>query len=851
MEPEPKLPRSECAQQVPDQTEHRIAIAFSGGVALAVYESGVAIELLRLVRREKTYQQLHDTLGDIVVDIITGTSAGGLNGALLAVALANQTTLRGLSQLWIEQGDIGRLLYTSRKRDPVSFLNGEWFYGKIRQTLNEMVAEKSSEEPYPYLDLFITATNLDGDQFYIEVEKGHSVPVRTYRQVLHFRYRKGDSLEPSRNDFLSDKDLDRVALAARTTASFPVAFAPVMLKKADFVPADGGKIAGYLHSDACHIDGGVLDNRPIDLAVEAIARRRATKRVKRFLFFVEPDPEEPEVNADDKDCRRSPLQVAIKALLTLPTYQSLTSSFEALQDHNRSVKERRAVLDFYDRVLGANRKGAKSIEQDSLATGSETVRQTSATDRASLWYRAFEDAYLDLRLRRYALVREDGTKISTSAAEMFQELDRRAPEETNGVAELSYRAKRLLLDQGDLRFYRRLYRYLAELVRSLTEKPSFGGTVLAHLNELKAKFYEDEARIAQREQAQEAGARLEAITAIEQYLAAIVARTEAHPTEEDLEKLLEFLKECAFLKDNWEFLESVRSEAFHTLKKTFLDILKELEPHSPVAAQLTTGYWKIRDSLDAFFLRDMFLFPLMTDTEFAMELERVSFWRISPADARTAVSDAAQHIRVPGELPPRDKLAGEVLAHFGGFLKSEWRSNDIVWGRLDASEILIRRLTQEGVEAGRLSKDTVDRWVTARKIEILNEIYPQMTIYDPPESTSLIGRQTLSAVPAGDKFGWASRVVAIANRMLGQVRTDSEFSSLLTKPLKAARASLRGASIALWLTSLMYRASTRRILLVLLVIALVIVGTMLWSHSIKELLHELGRALMTIGERAG
>jgi hypothetical protein len=49
--------------------------------------------------------------------------------------------------------------------------------------------------------------------------------------------------------------------------------------------------------------------------------------------------------------------------------------------------------------------------------------------------------------------------------------------------------------------------------------------------------------------------------------------------------------------------------------------------------------------------------------------------RISPRDAQTAFSrrDAAR------------KVCGDEAAHFSGFFKKSWRSNDILWGRLDAA----------------------------------------------------------------------------------------------------------------------------------------------------------------------
>jgi hypothetical protein len=54
--------------------------------------------------------------------------------------------------------------------------------------------------------------------------------------------------------------------------------------------------------------------------------------------------------------------------------------------------------------------------------------------------------------------------------------------------------------------------------------------------------------------------------------------------------------------------------------------------------------------------------------------------RLSPLDEQRALSTRALE----------DKICGETFGHFGAFLKKSWRSNDILWGRLDG----ICRLTE-------------------------------------------------------------------------------------------------------------------------------------------------------------
>jgi hypothetical protein len=63
-------------------------------------------------------------------------------------------------------------------------------------------------------------------------------------------------------------------------------------------------------------------------------------------------------------------------------------------------------------------------------------------------------------------------------------------------------------------------------------------------------------------------------------------------------------------------------------------------------------------------------------------LDLIKIVRLSPLDAREGFSD----------LPLAEKICGKELAHFSAFLKSSWRANDVMWGRLDGACQLIQTL---------------------------------------------------------------------------------------------------------------------------------------------------------------
>ena len=128
------------------EKELRIALVCFGGVSLAVYMHGVTKEILKLVRAssalhaipdravragaaysdrteraapgydtEQVYFELLREIGHrvelrVIVDIVAGASAGGINGTMLARALAHDLPMEVLRDLWLDNADVSILL---------------------------------------------------------------------------------------------------------------------------------------------------------------------------------------------------------------------------------------------------------------------------------------------------------------------------------------------------------------------------------------------------------------------------------------------------------------------------------------------------------------------------------------------------------------------------------------------------------------------------------------------------------------------------------------------------------------------------------------------------------------------
>jgi len=408
-------PQTEYTQEV------RFAVVMYGGVSLAIYINGIAQELLRMVRAttrsvdklentEKVYRRLSCLLSDpellrkfrdavdqptpparpdivddrmadnnvntrFVVDILSGTSAGGINAVYLAKALANDQDLDELKSLWVTEGDIGLLindkrsvagLHLTNQQPPQSLLNSRRMYFKLLKALQGMEKRRKSKEDFtsPYvdeLDLFITTTDIEGTLLPLRLSDT-VVYERRHRNVFHFRYSKPESTGEKRNDFLSQND-PFLAFAARCTSSFPFAFEPMRLCDVDEVldrfPEYDDKDARQKLVDEwkkffkessdsllgkkiefgtrSYTDGGVLDNKPFSFATEALLRRDAPVLVDRKLIYIEPSPEHPE-DEPPRTEKYQALENVKAALLDLPAYETIREDLERVMDRNESIK---------------------------------------------------------------------------------------------------------------------------------------------------------------------------------------------------------------------------------------------------------------------------------------------------------------------------------------------------------------------------------------------------------------------------------------------------------------------------------------------------------------------------------
>jgi patatin-related protein len=420
------------------EKELRIALVCFGGVSLAVYMHGISKEILKLVRAscalhaiadrakrakagfldeadpekreydtEPIYFELLREIGRkvelrIIVDIIAGASAGGINGTMLARALSHDLPMGPQRNLWLENADVTVLLSPEAKagawskwflkpviwgaaragmlgaspdgevRQKVSlFVRSRWFKPPLDgHVMNELMYDAVTSMGKPRtptasllptgqsLDLFVTLTDYHGYHQLVHIHDPPLIHELDHHHVLHFRYRRRSS-----GEVVSDFDLDNapaLAFAARATSSFPGAFPPARIVEMDKLAAERDdpwprrsdfitqNFVGHAQADvdpavASFIDGAVLNNRPFREAISAIHGRAAYRQVDRRLVYIDPDPAPPKVPPH----RNIPGFFATLrgALSDIPSSQPVTDELAWVSEFNEQVRRIKAIID--------------------------------------------------------------------------------------------------------------------------------------------------------------------------------------------------------------------------------------------------------------------------------------------------------------------------------------------------------------------------------------------------------------------------------------------------------------------------------------------------------------------------
>lgn len=765
------------------EREVRLGLVMYGGVSLAIYINGIAQELFRAVRGRGTYRLLKAiTDSDVVVDVLSGSSAGGINGVLLAYALCNEREFSGSSRLWRQRGDIGGLMRGIN--EPLdkyqSLLDSEGKYEPwLKEAFDQLEAapidanEREDKSSFEELDLFVTGTDFYGRKAVTIDDRGVGIDVKDHRAVFWLKHRAGrkepfapDSNVTDEPKAAKGEHTTHAALArlARITSCFPGAFAPVTvdsdspvsqrLRRWGAVPKNGG--------ERVYIDGGVLDNKPFSTTLDAIYSRLADRPVSRWLLYVEPDPET--FGADPTELRSpAALQVGLASLTSLPGYESIADDLRRLRRHNEQAERITSLRDAL--VDLAENRALPSVAPAGFEAAGPSSGVTARGVAEGKEYR---------RLRLVGL-----------GEQVFQALFTREVSGGRGRDELG----QLLEAQCVLRAW-----FTREVVsKSEQEWPTFAKLDVAfRLRRLLHLTYRHQAELNASGLAAAVNRQIETLEVMRSAMKAgveSVARACFGATGETLTEPLT----AAWAEHVWKqvfdrvcLVTNVSGPARHARTGTLLfatgpseatdkddlkafarrvsklsegsdargaSAAKPLVGHSetsaakplvePLKASPHESFFERSDAFerellgtdqtlleayDNFERIDALLYPIEAVAGLR-SYDVVNLARVSPRDAQVGLANKVME----------EKVTGTRYGHFAAFFKRSWRSNDILWGRLDGAcelvDVLVRQDRLNELFGGETLDPTVQADLTTTIADI--EVDPKTLPLPAPERAKL------------------------------------------------------------------------------------------------------------------
>lgn len=357
----------------------KLAITIAGAVSLGSYEAGVLYEVLDAIHQHNN-DPATTTDDRIVIDVLTGASAGGMTAIILAQKLLYSAgEFRGpydnpLYNTWVKRITLAGL-QTPEANEPAldSLFSSNLIDAISREAVKARYATIPPSPPQPHagveqmLRVGVALTNLNGVAYGYSVSPGSKFVYIDYgdqltRQVVASTCDRGDFWEPLRQ-------------AAVACGAFPVAFrAQDVQRSAKSEPNDytGENLEPWQQDPATftYSDGGILQNQPLGMAknlVDLIDLHG--NQEKRFYLFVSPHAKDPSAN-DSLHAANADYLHLLKRLMEVVLGQS------GFQDWitAKSVNQRIALLD----ARAAGLKNAillKEIDVPALAKTADSVLQ--------------------------------------------------------------------------------------------------------------------------------------------------------------------------------------------------------------------------------------------------------------------------------------------------------------------------------------------------------------------------------------------------------------------------------------------------------------------------------------------
>jgi patatin-related protein len=412
------------------EKELRLALICYGGVSLAVYMHGITREVWHLIRASKAhlengpvgsgseiaYRELLElilaksgTRMRVLTDIISGASAGGINGVFLSQAIVTGQSLEPLTDMWLKNADVEVLLdpdarplsrfskfwaapiawailrrrggavertVAKEAQDEVAtklsrFVRARWFQppfgGRVfsnlllnaLQAMEQRGADSTLLPAGQPLDLFVTVTDFHGHKERLTLNSPTDVSETEHRLTIGFSTRGAGNA-----GFAHAAEL---TFAARSTASFPGAFPPFNVRELDGLlqsrTTEWSSRDAFLKrilpqqfeagtaDDTFLIDGSVLANAPFAQAIDALRNRPARREVDRRFVYIDPKPGMPSFRMRGGQTGGGPrkppgfFSTIFGATSDIPREQPIRDSLNAIEGRSQRIARMREITE--------------------------------------------------------------------------------------------------------------------------------------------------------------------------------------------------------------------------------------------------------------------------------------------------------------------------------------------------------------------------------------------------------------------------------------------------------------------------------------------------------------------------
>lgn len=737
------------------EKELRLSLVYYGGVSLAIYMHGVAEEILKLTRASKVFHQRKNGTDDadsydsrmpnppyetdterlyfelfsalsrkinlrVVVDTISGSSAGGINGIFLARALAHDLSLTPQRKMWIELADVLQLmdeetvasrwskfyLYpvllilgwrrlrryfpSEEMRKKVSiFLRSRWleppFSGKtmLGWMLDAAQAQGDSENPQcdgkgsssllppgHRLDLIVSLTNFFGKQQKISLNDPPEILEREHKTILRFKY--SCLLNGKINSDFNNDSIPGLAFAARATSSFPGAFPPARLGELTKMLDQRGETwparAAFMAQNAAQFRDHGAEAEKINFIDGSVVNNKPFAEVIAALSdhpahreverrIIYIDPSPDHVTAKDNAIAPGWFQTMFDSAVKIPGNEPIRDELQQLNAHNRRARRLQSVMRSLEVDIEPVFENLVTLETVADISTPLLVSWREKVNATSAEKADYAySGYLSLKL--YYLLDSVTNHLSPDAN---QNEGRSDPDIRAAI--LSWAAENNIWVANKQGTAKLDMFVIVKTLRGLDvdfriRRLRF---IIKYVNECYQEFDNRDDDLGDLE-------RLNALKTLSYHYINDFKScwTEPSPVAEDMKvaSVEDVNGAVQALKSKWK-LEDRDFE----FDDAFCNLLKDIKDKN-LTLEIIRGYL-------GFPFYDVLTLPLLQSTDLT-EIDTILVNRISPDDRCSIPWPEGEDI-----------LQGTNLGNFGAFFERGARENDHIWGRLHASERLV------------------------------------------------------------------------------------------------------------------------------------------------------------------